>query len=101
MQSTCITPSAGELRSRASGPTPPAAVVDGRRLRGAVRRLRRPAALPVSPAAFLQEPVGIQLADVGRALPAELDPCQLILRRDERQRAASLTHPCGADDPVR
>ena len=40
-------------------------------------RLHRPP-LPVVPAPFLDQTGGVDLADVGGALPAELDPCGLV-----------------------
>src|SRR5438445_3733123 len=54
---------------------------------GGLARRNRPwrvcgSVLLVVPAALVQEPLRIELADVGSALPAELDPGQLVLGRD-------------------
>src|SRR5438132_3539753 len=48
--------------------------------------------LLVVPAALVQEPLGVELTDVGSALAAELDPGQLVLWCDEGQRASRDAH---------
>ena len=68
--------------------------------RGAsVPRLHRPA-LAILPAAFVEQQVGVELADDRRALAAELDPRRLVLRRDERERTPGLAHARGPSDAV-
>jgi hypothetical protein len=52
------------------------------------------------PAALVEQPLGVELANDWSALPAELHPSGLVLRRDERERAAELTHPRGSTNPV-
>src|ERR1700674_2999417 len=55
----------------------------------------------IDPAAFVEKLLGIDLADVRRPLAAELHPGRLVLRRDERERAAQLAHTRGAPDAMR
>src|SRR5437879_7788172 len=57
--------------------------------------------LLVLPAPFVDEEPGVELADLGSALPAELDPGQLVFRSDERERTSGDAHARGAADTVR
>src|SRR5882762_6829327 len=57
--------------------------------------------LLVVPAALVQVPLGVQLANLRSPLAAELDPVQLILWGHERECPPGNAHARGAADPVR
>src|SRR5450759_5538252 len=76
-----------------------AAAIESRR-GGCGTRPHRPA-FSVVPATFVEQHLGIDLADVRRALATELDPRWLVLGSDERKRAAELAHARGATDAMR
>src|SRR2546430_16030578 len=101
MQRTCITLDLPRGWAAPGRTTPSAVAVRHRPWRD--RRLTdcRGFAFRVMPAAFLNQLAGVELANLWRALPAELVPCQLVLGSDESERAPRLAHACGAADSVR
>src|SRR5258708_26194603 len=68
----------------------PTAPVESRCCRGRTRPHRAP--LTVDPATFIEELVGVDLADFRSPLAAELHPRGFVLRSDERKRATPLPH---------